>query len=281
MAISSRTQQQAKKTPDMGIVIDTADLGAGAFIPIHGSVEDAFAAADYVKADELPLRVRGWSVASTIVQPNAMRNMNGEFPFATAEAAFTVVSANAADTIAGTGAQKVTVVYLDDALAIQKEELDMDGITPVGSVATDYKHPMYAYVSQVGSNNRTVGDISIKKGAPTFDLITAEQNTSSQARITVPAGYRLRITGYTYGAGALAGTIISLRSNLNPYTQLLNSDPELFHEVNMDMVLASPLDSKNSPRMFPAGVTIWMEFLPLSAGPFVSGGFDCQWVKGT
>ena len=280
MTIASKTQQQIKKTPELGVIIPTAENSDGGFVPVISTTDELYAEASYVKDEMLPLRVRGFGLSGLISAPNGMWDVNGRFNFATGTgAAFTVQSSHATDDVADVGAQKVTVVYLDNALAIKSEEVDMDGVTPVSSVALDFKHPMYSYVSQVGSNRASAGNIVVKSGGTNYDYISAGFNTSTQARVTVPAGFNLRVHEYSYGSGVLAGNVVSLYSNMNPYTQTLNSDLDLFQEIDFEICLASPDVVPTPPFTFPAGATVWIEYLPLSAGTFVSGGFSCQWLK--
>src|SRR3990172_7622115 len=51
----------------------------------------------------------------------------------------TIVSTSAADTLAGTGVQKVDVMYIDANGVEQTEVVNLNGVTPVNTVATNIR----------------------------------------------------------------------------------------------------------------------------------------------
>jgi hypothetical protein len=72
-----------------------------------------------------------------------------------------VLSGNAADTLAGTGVQRVRLDFIttDDVLVF--EEFDLDGLTPVLSVATNITDIIDFHSVQVGSTGAAVGIIDV------------------------------------------------------------------------------------------------------------------------
>ena len=106
----------------------------------------------------------------------------------------TVISENAGDTLAGTGAQKIMVFYLDAAGAEQSEEVDMNGTTAVNMVATDIAFVQDLSTSQVGSNTVAEGNIRIYKTTDAtlvYSMIAAGGNQSMMPHKMVPAGKTL------------------------------------------------------------------------------------------
>jgi len=128
-----------------------------------------------------------------------------------------VVSTSANDTSAGTGAQKVTIQYLDNNYVARTEVVTLNGTTPVNTVATNILRVNKMYSSQVGTNHYPVGDIALKNtgGTVTYSQMKAGRNTAQQIIYTVPAGKTLYISQWFAAAGASAAnhfTQIILRS---------------------------------------------------------------------
>lgn len=119
-----------------------------------------------------------------------------------------VVSTSASDTVAGAGAQKVTIEYLDQNYVEQTETVSLNGTTPVNTVATNILRVNYMYVSQVTSFDiSAVGTISLTSvgGATTYSLILPNNNSSRQAIYTVPAGKHLHINHVQVSEGTASG----------------------------------------------------------------------------
>jgi hypothetical protein len=72
-----------------------------------------------------------------------------------------ILISNAADTLAGTGSQRVRLDFIttDDVLIF--EEFDLDGLTPVLSVATNITDVIDFFSVQVGSTGAAVGTIDV------------------------------------------------------------------------------------------------------------------------
>ena len=120
-----------------------------------------------------------WAVGTSFVEP------------ATA-AAITIVSSNANDTAAGTGARTVFVEYIDSNYNSVTVTVTMNGTTPV-AVGTG-RHVNRGYVVTAGSNAAAVGNLTISSaaaGTPILARILATYNQTMSSIYMVPAGYSL------------------------------------------------------------------------------------------
>lgn len=119
-----------------------------------------------------------------------------------------VVSTNANDTLAGTGAQKVHIHYLDNLYVEHEEILSMNGVTPVNTVATNIFRINGFHSIQVGTGGTTAGNISLTSigGATTYGILIAGFNTSKLGIYTVPAGKTGYISHWQAAAGSATGS---------------------------------------------------------------------------
>lgn len=117
-----------------------------------------------------------WAVGGLLVYPTA-----GE--------QWELVFAEANDTAAGTGAQEVTVRYLDDTYVEQSEVVASNGGTVVMS-ATDAFRFIEAKVTAVGSGAKNEGSITVQvtSGGAARALMIAEKNVTLSGFYTVPLG---------------------------------------------------------------------------------------------
>lgn len=151
------------------------------------------------------------------VQIDLWEGPTGVYVFPTVGQQMKFVSSSANDTLAGTGIQKIHIHYLDSNYAVHTETVNMNGTTPVSTVATDIFriNAMHAY--QVGSGGVAAGNISLTNtGATvTYAYLTAGMNWARQAIYTVPAGVTGYITHWQASSGSASGnhfTQISLRA---------------------------------------------------------------------
>lgn len=86
----------------------------------------------------------------------------GTLVYPTAGETWEVVSSDAADTSAGTGARTVLIQYLDDNYISQEEIVTMNGTTPVATSATDAFRFRRALVLTGGSSDTNEGNITIR-----------------------------------------------------------------------------------------------------------------------
>lgn len=116
----------------------------------------------------------------------------------------TVVSTSANDTAAGTGARTIRIIYLDLNLEEKYEDVVMNGLTPVLTVATNIRYVNGAISLTLGSGKAAAGDITIFSGAGNHSMIAAGDVRCSCSVRTVPAGKRF-IVAAAY-AGGISGT---------------------------------------------------------------------------
>jgi len=102
-----------------------------------------------------------------------------------------VFSADANDTLAGTGAQKIEIEGLDSSFNNQKETVDMNGLTSVFTTKSWIRF-FRARVIQVGSNaaKSNIGDITLRASVTTAvsTRILADEGQTQSAVFTVPLG---------------------------------------------------------------------------------------------
>jgi hypothetical protein len=128
-----------------------------------------------------------------------------------------VVSSSANDTLAGTGAQKVHIHYLDASYVKHEEVISTNGTTPVNTVATNILRINGLHVVQAGTGGTSAGNISLTSvgGATTYGYIEAGYNTARQAIYTIPAGKTGYIKHWQASSGTASGahfTEFSLRT---------------------------------------------------------------------
>ena len=105
---------------------------------------------------------------------------------------FTITPTDAVDTIAGTGLQKVTCIFLDTNYAVVTEVVNTNGLTPVVTTGTGIRF-IRAYGSQWGSGRTNAGTIGITAtsgvaaGATQAD-VPADENQTLITQYTVPVG---------------------------------------------------------------------------------------------
>ena len=127
----------------------------------------------------------------------------GVYSYPSAAGSVSVVSTDAADDLAGTGAQKITIEGLNENWLPQSLEIDMDG-TVASTDATTFRRVYRAYISQAGSSEVNAGDISISIGGSVAAKISAGQGQTLMAIYTVPAGFTGYITQWSFSSGASA-----------------------------------------------------------------------------
>lgn len=119
-----------------------------------------------------------------------------------------VVSTSASDTAAGTGAQILMLHYIDAAGATKQENITMNGVTPVLTVAANIRFVQEMHVMQAGTNFLAVGTITISKAATPAQIYTQIQPGTNRALNTarmVPAGKVLLLDSFNVSGGAAAG----------------------------------------------------------------------------
>jgi hypothetical protein len=115
----------------------------------------------------------------------------GTIPHPTVASVLSIVSTDAADDSAGTGARTVYIEGVNDNYEIVHETVTLDGTTPVSTVRM-YMYVNQFYVATVGSGGANAGEITAKVSTTLYDLIAAGYNQRTTGHYCVPAGY----TGY-------------------------------------------------------------------------------------
>lgn len=145
-----------------------------------------------------------------------------------------IKSTSVNDTSAGTGAQTVTINYLDTSFVQHSETVTLNGTTAVNTVGTNIAFIENMVVATVGSGGGNAGTIQILTatagGGSVWGSIAAGDNQTFWAHHYVPAGLTCYILGFIGGGTATAGQTI-----LNHFGNPLSSNlPEL--QIGMTIV---------------------------------------------
>ena len=99
-----------------------------------------------------------------------------------------IVSSSANDTLLGTGVRQVMVHYLDSAYLERTETVNLNGITPVNTIATDITRIQNLHALTVGSLGVSAGNISLTNlaGTVTYEYIKIGGNQSLTSHFTIP-----------------------------------------------------------------------------------------------
>lgn len=135
-------------------------------------------------------RVTLWTPGGLYVFPSAPQQMQ-------------LVSTSANDAPGGTGVMSVILYYLDGNYESRQEGINLNGTTPVYTVAKDILRVQGLYADRIGSNGAAVGNISLQGigGGTTYARIDAGDVRAWQAVFTVPAGRFVYMFDWTISAG--------------------------------------------------------------------------------
>jgi hypothetical protein len=122
-----------------------------------------------------------------------------------------ISSSSASDSSSGTGAQSVTINYLDSSFVQHSETIALNGTTAVPTVGTNYLYIESIVVTTVGTGGVNVGVISLytnNNGTGTVigSIAIGDQQTW-WAHHYVPTGVTCYITCLSAGGTAVAGDI--------------------------------------------------------------------------
>lgn len=109
-----------------------------------------------------------------------------------------VVSSDANDTAAGTGARTVRIWYLDANFLPQTEDITLSGVTPVEMVNQNITFINDAKVLTTGTGLAAAGNITIAAvtGGEIFGVIDAGATRMAQNAYMVPANSTAYVTGF-------------------------------------------------------------------------------------
>ncbi len=139
-----------------------------------------------------------------------------------------VVSEGVNDTAAGgggTGAQQVTIEYLDWQLDEQTTTVEMDGVTEVQLTPSDVRFVNDFYVSRVGTNGVAANYIKIfEAGDDTrvFDMIAIGGNKSMVPTFRVPRNKKLHLRSWSVAESQNRRVSFRLRGTATPAGSLLD-----------------------------------------------------------
>lgn len=187
---------------------------------------------------------RNVAVSSTLQD---VWDAGGELVYPIAGETWEIVSSDAADTSAGTGARTVIIQFLDDTYTEQIESKTLNGTTPVVFTATDAFRFRRALVISAGSGDINAGDLTIRPsgGGDTRGQVKAGNGNSLDGHYTVPADkaayLKFVYTNINKGEDAEIllrstlsdGAVFSIRFPLSTYQNSVVSKVEIpprFHE---------------------------------------------------
>lgn len=116
-----------------------------------------------------------------------------------------IVSSDAADASAGTGARTVYIEGLDGDYNIVSEIVTLNGTTNVSTVE-EYLYINQFYVVTAGSGGANAGTITAKLSTTLYDLIAIGYNQRTTAHYCIPAGYTGYMTTGVITAGQASGS---------------------------------------------------------------------------
>lgn len=123
-----------------------------------------------------------------------------------------LVSANAADTAAGTGVRSVHIRYLDANYNAAEIVIATNGVTPVLTVPTNILRVNSMHAESVGSGGAAAGAISLQAvgGATTYGVIAVGQSRARQPMFTIPAGKVGYIKQWQVSSASAAASIVEV-----------------------------------------------------------------------
>jgi hypothetical protein len=155
--------------------------------------------------------------------------VGGLYAWPTANMRMEVVSSSADDAAEGTGARTVRIRYLTSAFVEKSEDITLNGVTPVPTVATDIYRMNWFRVLTAGTGNKSAGDIDIRHltDTPIYSRIPVGLTRARNAMYTVPVGKTLYVTQLTYSTGNSQGgrfCRFSFRSNYEDLSNTLTGN---------------------------------------------------------
>lgn len=189
------------------------------------------------------------------------------FPAAQIQMQLQSTSANDDGAPAGTGAQTVTIYYLDDAYAEHSETVTLNGLGAVNTAASNFYRIQDFIVSACGTGGKAAGTITLKDtgAAVTYGQIAAGYTEARNSSWTVPAGRVLYITSVTYSLyNANKGARFTLRATYDHNAAAVRSFFLPYMEIGMtNGTLHRPLEM---PMVFPATTRIKVSAIADQAG---------------
>lgn len=192
----------------------------------------------------------------------------------------TLVSTNANDTSAGTGARTVKVHYIAADGTYSHETVTMNGTTPVNTVATDIRFVQQITVETLGTfGGSAAGIITIyRTGTATriYANILAGNNQSLNSHRMIPAGVNFWLKGMTVSATSSKPVSIRLTATCD-HAGIYSEGVFKFTEIVecQDTALAIKFDVV---RKIPPLAIIKGKVISIQAGGSASIGYS-GWVE--
>lgn len=125
------------------------------------------------------------------------------YVFPTTTSTMTIVSSDANDKAAGSGARTVNVYYLDEAFVAKSVSTTLTGLT-TATIAVDMYRIQNVRIATCGVSNSTIGNLTVASGGNTYGYVSAGRTRARQAVWTVPTNTTLYINQITYSTGKQA-----------------------------------------------------------------------------
>jgi len=179
-----------------------------------------------------------------------------------------VVSTNANDTAAGSGARTIILNYLTAAFVLKSETIALNGLTPVNTVNTDIAYVESIQNATVGVGQVNAGTINLFVGTNGTGAIWASAAPGDQgtawAHHYVPAGVTCYVMNLVAGGTAVAGVcnLVHQASLATPNAATVQIGSPIVHPAAGQWDHAFPLWLPVVGPDF-----IWINELPVAATP--------------
>ena len=194
----------------------------------------------------------------------------GAFTYLTTASTIRVqAGGNAADDVAGTGAQTITIEGLDENYAEITDTISLAGASASTATTNTYLRVHRAYVRLVGSGEDNAGNIVIEAvtGGTTQAYIPAGDGQTEQLMYTIPANKTAYITGTKISlidqqGGATTQHVGHFKGWIRAYNESSNNNYESWRQVfdtgldtdgnttdSLDQPIPTPLPQKTDLRV--------------------------------
>lgn len=149
-----------------------------------------------------------------------------------------IKSTSANDTLTGTGAQKVNVLYQDSEGSEVSEIIELNGVTPINLLDASYG-VFRMFISQTGSNNVNEGQIIIEDSSSNvYATIEISEGQTQIAVYRIPNNKKGKIVSHTcsFGrTGPVSTASMRLRIRKTDGSILTKHDPYLTTNLTNDI----------------------------------------------
>lgn len=158
----------------------------------------------------------------------------------------------------GPGVRQVQVDYLDANGVQQAELVDLDGLTPVLTTATDVTAILGVSSTEVGANGGAAGQITVTDvgNTKTFDQLEVGANEAPAAVYVVPA--RKKFWLRQVQASASAATTVRCLSSYNPITKQVVAGGVFTLAEFLVGAAPAAYEPANDVGPIPAGAKVWL-----------------------